>query len=77
MNSLYKIVGKVLGIDPSQVNDQTSPENTESWDSFNALVLVTELESAFGVKFTIEEVVSVKKVADIKAILKKHGIEVK
>ena len=37
-------------------------------------MLVSELENEFNVKFTMNEVISVKCVKDIKETLKKHGI---
>ena len=73
MNKLNKILAKVLGINQDQITDETSPDNVESWDSFNGLMLVSELESEFNVRFTMDEVVSVKCVKDIKEALKKHG----
>ena len=51
-----------------------SPENTETWDSFNALVMVTELEEVFKISFSIEEVEGVTCVADIKKCLKNYNI---
>ena len=75
MNRLKVVLSKVLGIAPDSINDKTSPSNVESWDSFNGLMLASELEKEFNVKFTMEEVVSVKNVRDIKESLKKHGIK--
>lgn len=75
MDRLKNLLSKVLGIDPKSITDETSPANVESWDSFNGLVLVSELEKQFKVKFTIDEVTSVKNVGDIKKALKKHGVE--
>ena len=69
-----EIVAKVFSISESQVNDESSPENIESWDSFNGLVLVDELENHFKVKFTISEITDVKNVADIKRHLKNHNV---
>ena len=73
-DKLYTLLSKVLEIDVSEINFQTSPSNTESWDSFNALVMVTELEEAFNVSFTMEEVQSVKNVEDIIDTLKGYSI---
>jgi len=70
------ILSKVLGIDEASITDNTSPANVESWDSFNGLMLVSELEKEFNVKFTMEEVISVKCVGDIKKSLKRHGISI-
>lgn len=75
MDRLKAILSKVLSIGTDSINDKTSPDNVESWDSFNGLMLVSELEKEFNVKFTMEEVMSVKNVKDIKESLKKHGIK--
>lgn len=72
MKSVEEVLAKVFNSEPSKINDQTGPANTEAWDSFNGLLLVTELEKTFNVSFTIDEIVGVKTVADIKKVLKKH-----
>jgi len=72
---LYSIISKVMGIPISEINDESSPESIESWDSFNSYVLLDELETEFKTEFSIDEVVETKNVADIKKYLKKHGIE--
>ena len=72
---LYEIIGKVFSISVDDVSDDSSPENIESWDSFNGLVLVDELENHFNVKFTLSEIADVKNVSDIKKYLKNHGVE--
>jgi len=69
-----EIVGRVLGIDNSKITDETSPDNTEEWDSLTGLLLATELEKQFDVKFSIDEIALVKNVGDIKKTLKRHGI---
>ena len=74
-NDLYKIIAKVFSISESDVSDESGPETTESWDSFNGLVLVDELENHFNVKFTISEIIDVKNVADIKRHLKNHKVD--
>ena len=72
---VYTIVAKVFSISESEVNDSSSPENIESWDSFNGLILVDELESYYNIKFTISEITNVKTVAEIKKHLKNHNVE--
>ncbi len=72
---LYSIISKVMDIPISEINDESSPETIESWDSFNSYVLLDELETEFKTEFSIDEVVETKNVADIKKYLKKHGIE--
>lgn len=71
---LYSLIGRIMGVDPSQINDQSSPTTIPNWDSFNSYVLLDELESEFNTQFTIDEVVDTKNVSDIKKHLKNHGI---
>tara|TARA_B100001540_G_scaffold225289_1_gene199484 strand:- start:207 stop:446 length:240 start_codon:yes stop_codon:yes gene_type:complete len=73
-DQVFAIVAKVFSVPVSDITDESSPENIESWDSFNGLVLVDELESNFNIKFSISEITDVKNVADIKRHLKNHNI---
>ena len=71
---LYSIISKVMSVEISQINDQSGPETIESWDSFHGLVMVDEIENNFQITFTLEEIIDVKKVVDIKRHLKNHGV---
>ena len=72
---LYDIISKVFSVKISEINDESSPETIESWDSFNGLILVDELESNFNIKFTVSEIIDVKNVKDIKRHLNNHGVD--
>ena len=72
---LYEIISHIFNVPASEINDQSGPETIEKWDSFNGLVLVDELESTFNIKFTLEEIIDVRTVADIKKYLKIHGVQ--
>ena len=74
METLKELVARVLQIDKKELNDNSSPDNIPSWDSFNGLMLVSEIEKNFNVKFSLEEVINTKKFIDIKKSLKKQGI---
>ena len=71
---LYNIISRVMSVPVSQIDDQSSPETITRWDSFNALVLVDELETEFNIKFTLNEITDVKNVGDIKKHLRNHGV---
>ncbi|MEX0861721.1 acyl carrier protein [Nitrosopumilus sp.] len=71
---LYGLIARVMDIDISIINDNSSPETIPSWDSFNSYVLLDELETEFKTEFSIDEVVETKNVSDIKNHLKHHGI---
>ena len=72
---LYDIISKVFSVQISEINDESSPETIESWDSFNGLILVDELESNFNIKFSVSEIIDVKNVKDIKIHLNNHGVD--
>jgi len=74
LDDVNTIVAKVFSIDESEITDKSSPETIESWDSFNGLVLVDELETHFKIKFSISEITNVKNVSDIKQHLKNHNV---
>ena len=71
---LYQIIGKILDVPVSEINDESSPETIENWDSFNSLMLADELESEFNISFTLEEIIDSANVAAIKKHLKNHGV---
>ena len=73
---LYNIISKVFSVSITEINDESGPETIESWDSFNGLILVDDIESNFNVKFTVSEITDVKNILDIKRHLKNHGINV-
>ena len=58
----------------NRINDETSPENLEEWDSFNFYVLLDELENEFNIKFDLDETLEIKKISDFRKIFEKHGI---
>lgn len=75
MARLEKILSKVLGVKEADINNESSPDNIANWDSFNGLMLVSELENEFKISFTVDEVINVKTVGEIKKALIKHGVK--
>ena len=76
MDKLRKIFARVLDVDESEITDQISRENAENWDSFNHLLLITEIESEFKMCFTLNEVESIKKLQDMKHLLMDRGVRI-
>lgn len=75
MSKLYQLIARVLNEKVTKINDDSSPETLHNWDSFNGLVMVDELEKEFNVSFTMDEIMDVKTVKDIKRHLKNHGVD--
>jgi len=73
---LYEIISRVMNVSISQITDESNEETIENWDSFNLYVLLDEIESAFNVKFTLEETLELKNVGDFKKCLQQHGVDI-
>ena len=71
---LYQIISNVFNVDISKINDETSSEKLEEWDSFNFYVLLDEIENKFNIKFDLDETLEIKKIGDFKNIFEKHGV---
>jgi len=71
---LYTLISKILKIPLHEINDDVSPQTISTWTSFIGYVMLNELETTFDVKFSIDEAMDVKNVADIKRHLKNHGV---
>ncbi len=74
MSKLTHIFSSVLGIPEERVTPDLSPENAAAWDSLNAIILVTEIEAAFGAKFGFDEVMAVKSFADVISLMNSYGL---
>jgi len=74
-NKLYLIISRVFNIDISLVNNNSSPKTIDSWDSMNMYVLINEVETEFGIKFSLDEILEIQNVQNIENLLVKHGCE--
>ena len=73
---LYQIISEVFSVDVSKIDENTSPENLEQWDSFNFYVLLNEIEKKFNIQFDIDETLEIKKIGDFKKLFEKKGVEI-
>lgn len=75
-SQLKEIFSKLFHVDVTEINDESSMDTIEEWDSLKHLKLVLALEDECNVSFTEEESVEILSYALIKEVLKEHGIEV-
>lgn len=71
---LKEIFAKVFLIDEDEINDKLSRKDVEEWDSMGHLMLISEIESAFGVFIGDEDITKIRTIADIKKVLRKLGV---
>lgn len=65
MDKVKKILAGILGMDESQVDETVSQSTVESWDSFNHLLIISEIEKQLGIRISIDEVGEIKSYKDI------------
>lgn len=53
---IKEVFSSILRCSPGELNDMTTPETVEKWDSFHHLVLVAGFEEEFGIEIEPEEI---------------------
>lgn len=53
---IMDVMSGVFGVDADTLNEESSQDNVEGWDSIKHLDLIVSLEEEFGVSIPIEEV---------------------
>jgi len=66
---LYGVISDVLGIPVEHINDESSPDNIDKWDSLTHINLIIAIESEFGVSLTPEDTMDMLSVKLIRIIL--------
>jgi len=72
-SELAQVIGNVLGVAPSTVNQATSIDTVASWDSLKHLNLVIALEEHFRITLSEDETIEILNYPLIKMTLEKHG----
>lgn len=65
-----EICAKIFRLKPSEISEGMSRESTPEWDSLNNLMLLTEIEKQYTIKFTASEITKINSIKDIETILK-------
>ena len=64
LNKTTDVFKSVFG-DSIKLNEQTSADDINNWDSMNHIILIQKLEKAFGLKFDLFEIIEIRDVAGI------------
>ncbi|MEL6873297.1 MAG: acyl carrier protein [Pseudomonadota bacterium] len=73
---LYQIIGKILDVDHTSLNEDSNASNTPNWDSLRHIEVIFAVESAFNVRFTMPEIASLRRLGDIRQLLLSKGVEI-
>ena len=66
---LNEVFRDVFDDDTIEVNDQTTSRDIEEWDSQEHINLIAAIETQFGMKFTMGQVVTMKNVGEMVDII--------
>jgi len=69
------VLAEVLQLDPSLVDDTTSPQTVKAWNSMTHMKLVARLEGEFGVRLAVRDVIRVKSAGDFRRLLAAQGVD--
>ncbi|MDE3213090.1 MAG: acyl carrier protein [Bacteroidota bacterium] len=47
------------------ITDQTTAHDVDGWDSLSHMILITDVEKAFGIKFRLKELNKMRNVGDM------------
>ena len=67
---VYKIISQVFNVPIEDINDESSSDDIETWDSLKHMNMVLALEEEFNVQFGEEQVLEMLNVGLIIEILK-------
>jgi acyl carrier protein len=73
-DTLLTLIAGTLGIDPAEVTEASDMSNTRKWDSLRQIMLMTELETQFGIELTDQQMLGTTSVAKIRTLLALQGV---
>ena len=76
-NQLASLFSSVLNVDASKITDETSPANTETWDSLANMLLIAAIEETFEIELSTPEIEAMKSFGDVRSILESRDVSVK
>ena len=69
LDKVNEIFRDVFDDDTVTVSDSTTANDIEDWDSLTHITLISEIEDAFDIKFTMKQVLGMKNVGEMLDIL--------
>jgi acyl carrier protein len=71
---LAQVFALVLKVPAERLSDETSPDDTPSWDSLAAMELVSQIEAVFGIELSTREIMKMRSLGLARALLRGKGI---
>jgi acyl carrier protein len=65
-NQVREVMAGVLDVEAGDIDDGFRRDDASAWDSMNHLRLISALEEAFGIRFTMKEVGEMESFGDVR-----------
>jgi acyl carrier protein len=62
---IKEIMADIFHLDPKQIDERTTMDNTDAWDSANHISLVLALEDEFAISFDVVEIEAMTSFFDV------------
>jgi acyl carrier protein len=71
---LLELIAGTLGVPPAEITDASDMTNTRKWDSLRHVMLMTELETSYGIELSDKEMMETVSVTKIRELLQQRGV---
>lgn len=70
-----EVMADTFGVDPLEVSSASSAQTLAAWTSLAHLRLMANLEQAFGLRFTMDEMTVMTSVQAVETVLAARGVD--
>ena len=74
--SLKKLIKSVFNLSDNSFSEDLTRQDISNWDSLRHMDLIASIESEYNTMLDMQEILSIKSLPDIVAVLKGKGIDV-
>jgi acyl carrier protein len=75
-DSLIELFAEELDLNSSVLNEESSPDNTEEWDSLASMRLVAAIEETYSVRLSTTEIMKMQTIGIARQVLRQKGAQV-
>jgi acyl carrier protein len=72
---LIRLFSDTLGVPAEELDEETSPDNTSSWDSLRSMQLVAVVEETFDVRLSTKDIMKMRTIGIVREVLKAKDVE--
>ena len=73
---LKTVISNVFELTSDKIDESTTMESIEQWDSLKHMELIMAIEEKFGIVFETEEILEITSFTGIKDILRNKGLNI-